>query len=290
MRTYLDYLNSLTVKSLREILRQAEITGYSGKRKADLVMLVMIHVIRSRDEAYAENEARVAKLIITPFMGDVVMMEDPACTGEIVAVEKYSDRVIYGVQTLTRMIYSREGDEMRYASPDEAEAFRTDIECLNAVKAWEREEIERKAQEAEQATYVCQNCKATVLCVKQASHFEGCRETLTMPEFIRLRKLAMIKGYTLACKPISVSRNGQLVEIFMNAAAVEAWLVDCPDSITVTALLKEAVAFNYVMARKAKAIMDTYGPGTDGFDVAVQIHKDSESAAGDAERMLAWGI
>ncbi len=57
MKTYADYLNTLTVKRLREIAKQMQLTGYSKANKDDLIRLINdeVAIIHIEAEMSAED-------------------------------------------------------------------------------------------------------------------------------------------------------------------------------------------------------------------------------------------
>lgn len=166
VKTYEDYLNTLTVKVLREIAAQLEIKGRSGLKKDALVCVVAGLVEDDYMEALHINDSwrKVKTASITPFKGDIVIMDDPSIAGEITDIKVFPDMIVYQVTSLNGSKFAREGFDMRYADVDTAYEFRQDKEILAGAPM----------------TFVCENCDKEILTAEHVSHKEACDKTFVL--------------------------------------------------------------------------------------------------------------
>jgi hypothetical protein len=114
------------------------------------------------------------------------------------------------------------------------------------------------------------------------------KEKVTVAQFSSLRRLAIVKGYSLRNKPLAVYKDGLLAMDFVSADMCRAWLDMHDDAFTLAELLSESAKVNLSIAQRAGAMMATMGEQHPSFDVAVQVHKDAMNAYDEAYRTMLY--
>jgi len=93
MKTYADYLNTLTVKALREIVSQFGYKGTSKFLKAKLVEIVDMEAGVAYDDAVSENRKRVVTKIAAGASLKLGGFDSSAFTNHVLPIERVERKV-----------------------------------------------------------------------------------------------------------------------------------------------------------------------------------------------------
>ena len=134
---------------------------------------------------------------------------------------------------------------------------------------------------------VCQHCASMYIGeIQDLPKTESA--TVTVTDFLSLRRLATVKGYKLRNNPLAVYKDGFLAMDFTSVENCRTWLNGHDDAYTLSDLLTESATVNFAIAHKAKALMLTLGEQHPNFDMAVQVHKDALHAYEETRRTTAY--